>query len=63
MTAHDVLEVFKSNSEKIKAVVLDLIGKMPADLGSLGARQALTYSRGDGHAAGDKDIRLYELLP
>lgn len=63
VTAHDVLEVFKSNSEKIKAVVLDLIGKMPADLGSLGARQALTYSRGDGHAAGDKDIRLYELLP
>lgn len=62
VTAHDVLAVFKQNAENIKKVVLDLIGKMPADLDSLGARESLQYSRGDGHAATDRDIRLYELL-
>jgi 5'-methylthioadenosine phosphorylase len=62
VTAHDVLAVFKKNSENIKKVVLDLIGKMPKDLDALGARQALQYSRGDGHAASERDIRLYELL-
>lgn len=62
VNATDVLEVFKSNSEKIKKVVLDLIGKMPADLSSLNAREALVYSRGDGHAVSSEDIRLFELL-
>lgn len=62
VTATDVLAVFQKNAERIKKVVLDLIGKMPADLASLGARQALTYSRGDAHEAKDEDIRLYELL-
>lgn len=62
VTAHDVLEVFQKNSERIKKVVLDLIGKMPADLSTLGARKALTYSRGDAHAATAEDIRLYELM-
>lgn len=62
VTAHDVLEVFKSNAEKAKRVVMDLIKKMPSDLSSLGAREGLTYSRGDGHAASSDDIRLYELL-
>ncbi|MBX3120306.1 MAG: S-methyl-5'-thioadenosine phosphorylase [Fimbriimonadaceae bacterium] len=62
VTAHDVLEVFKSNAEKAKQVVMTLIQKMPADLSGLGARDGLTYSRGDGHAATDDDIRLYELL-
>ncbi|HZH97372.1 MAG TPA: S-methyl-5'-thioadenosine phosphorylase [Fimbriimonadaceae bacterium] len=62
VTAHDVLEVFQKNAERIKKVVLDLIGKMPADLGTLGAREALTYSRGDGHAATPEDIRLYHLI-
>lgn len=63
VTAHDVLAVFQSNAERIKKVVLDMIGKFPGDLSSLGARAGLTYSRGDGHAAGPKDIRLFELLP
>ncbi len=63
VTAHDVLEVFQKNAERIKAVVLDLIGKFPQDLDALGARQGLQYSRGDGHAATDNDIRLFELLP
>lgn len=62
VTAHDVLEVFQTNSERIKNVVLDLIGKMPADLGSLGAAQSLKYSRGDGHAVSPHDIRLFEQL-
>ncbi len=62
VNATDVLAVFKSNSEKIKKVVLDLIERMPADLDALGARQALQFSRGDGHAASSEDIRLFELL-
>lgn len=62
VNAHDVLEVFKSNSEKIKKVVLDLIGKLPTDLSGLGNRQGLEYSRGDGHAATAEDIRLFEIL-
>lgn len=60
VTAHDVLEVFKSNSEKIRGVVLDLIKRMPKDLDALGAREALKYTRGDGHAASDLDIRVFE---
>lgn len=62
VNAHDVLEVFKSNSEKIKKVVLDLIGKLPADLSVVQPKEALRFSRGDGHAATDDDIRLFEIL-
>jgi 5'-methylthioadenosine phosphorylase len=62
VNAHDVLEVFKSNSEKIKKVVLDLIGKIPADLSTVGARQMLDFSRGDGHATSPEDIRLFQIL-
>jgi len=62
VNATNVLEVFKSNSEKIKRVVLDLIGKFPTDLSTLNAREALTYSRGDGHAVSAEDIRLFEVL-
>lgn len=62
VTAHDVLAVFQKNAERIKKVVLDMVGKFPADLSTLGARQSLQYSRGDGHAAGPQDIRLFELL-
>lgn len=63
VTAHDVLAVFQSNAERIKKVVLDLIGKMPADLSTLGGRDGLAFSRGDGHAISPDDIRLYEVLP
>ena len=62
VNATNVLEVFKSNSEKIKKVVLDLIGKLPSDLSTLNAREALVYSRGDGHAVSSEDIRLFEVL-
>ncbi len=62
VNAHDVLEVFTKNAERIKSVVLDLIGKMPADLSTLGARQGLEFSRGDGHAQSPDDIRLFEVF-
>jgi 5'-methylthioadenosine phosphorylase len=41
-------------------VVIDLIGRLPADLDSLGARDALGPTRGDGHAISQADIRLFE---
>ncbi len=62
VNAHDVLEVFTKNAERIKGVVLELIGSMPADLSTLGARQGLEFSRGDGHAQSPDDIRLFEVL-
>ncbi len=60
VTAESVLEVFKKNSERIRKVVLDLVGRMPADLSTLHASEALKWSRGDGHATSERDIRLYE---
>lgn len=62
VTAHSVLEVFQMNSERIKKVVLDMIGKFPADLSTLQAAAALDFSRGDGHAATPLDVRLYKVL-
>jgi 5'-methylthioadenosine phosphorylase len=59
VTAHDVLEVFQKNSENIRRVVLDLISRMPSDLDTLGASEALKYTRGDGHAQSPFDIRLH----
>jgi len=58
--AQSVTDVFAQNADRIKKVVLDLIGRMPADLESLGARDALAPTRGDGHAATAEDIRLFE---
>ena len=52
VTAHDVLAVFEQNAERIRKVVLDMVGRFPEDLDSLGARDALAHTRGDGHAAG-----------
>lgn len=60
VTAHDVLAVFEQNAERIRKVVLDMIGRFPADLDALGAKDALRYTRGDGHAAGPSDIRIFE---
>jgi 5'-methylthioadenosine phosphorylase len=60
VNATDVLEVFQANAERIQAVVLDLIGRFPADLDALGARDALGPTRGDGHAMSREDIRLFE---
>jgi 5'-methylthioadenosine phosphorylase len=58
--AMSVLEVFAQNAERIQEVVLDLIGRFPADLDSLGARGALGPTRGDGHTISPEDIRLFE---
>ncbi|MCG9894319.1 MAG: S-methyl-5'-thioadenosine phosphorylase [Fimbriimonadaceae bacterium] len=60
VTAHDVLEVFKSNAEKARAVVLDLIGRLPADLSGIGSRESLAFTRGDGHAAHPADLRIFD---
>jgi 5'-methylthioadenosine phosphorylase len=58
--ARSVLEVFAQNAERIQEVVLDLIGRFPADLEALGALDALGPTRGDGHAISPEDIRLFE---
>ena len=58
--AMSVLEVFAQNAERIQKVVLDMIGRFPADLDALGARAALEHTRGDGHATSPEDIRLFE---
>jgi 5'-methylthioadenosine phosphorylase len=58
--ATSVLEVFQQNATRIQSVVLDMIGRFPADLDGLGARDALEHTRGDGHAASPEDIRLFE---
>ena len=60
VNAISVLEVFQQNASRIQAVVLDLIGRFPADLDALGARAALGPTRGDGHAMSGDDIRLFE---
>ena len=60
VTAHDVLAVFEQNAERIRKVVLDMVDRFPADLDALGAKDQLRYTRGDGHAAGPADIRLFE---
>jgi 5'-methylthioadenosine phosphorylase len=60
VTAHDVLAVFEQNAERIRKVVLDMVGRFPEDLDSLGALDALAHTRGDGHAAGASDIRIFE---
>ena len=58
--ARSVLEVFAENAERIQKVVLDMIGRFPADLDALGAMDALEFTRGDGHVASAEDIRLFE---
>jgi 5'-methylthioadenosine phosphorylase len=57
--ATDVLEVFKSNSEKIKKVVLDLIGRIPQDLSLVSTVDQLEFTRGDSVKASSEDIRLF----
>ena len=60
VNALSVLEVFAQNAERIQKVVLDLIGRFPADLDALGAADALGPTRGDGHAMSREDIRLFQ---
>jgi 5'-methylthioadenosine phosphorylase len=58
--ARSVLEVFAQNAERIQKVVLDMIGRFPADLDALGAMAALEFTRGDGHVMAPEDVRLFE---
>ncbi len=58
--AHSVLEVFQQNAERIRKVVLEMVGRFPEDLDELGAREALRFTRGDGHATSPLDVRLFE---
>jgi 5'-methylthioadenosine phosphorylase len=58
--AFSPLEVFQQNAVRIQKVVLDMIGRFPADLDSLGAREALAVTRGDGHVISPLDVRLFE---
>lgn len=60
VTAHNVLEVFMSNAEKARKVVLDLVKKIPAHMDRIGSAENLRYTRGDGHAVSDLDIRQFE---
>ena len=60
VTAHSVLEVFKKNSANARKVVLDIIKELPKDLDALGSREALKFTRGDGHAASDLDVRIFD---
>jgi 5'-methylthioadenosine phosphorylase len=62
VNAYDVLQVFSSNAQKIKQVVLDLIGRLPADLKTVSSVASLEYTRGDGHAETPEDIRLFRVL-
>ncbi|MBL8069064.1 MAG: S-methyl-5'-thioadenosine phosphorylase [Armatimonadetes bacterium] len=60
VTAHSVLEVFQQNAENARKVVLDMIRKFPHDLDSLGKKDGLQFTRGDGHASSQYDIRIFD---
>jgi 5'-methylthioadenosine phosphorylase len=62
VNATDVLAVFQQNAERIKKVVLDLIGKIPKDVESVSTVSGLEFTRGDGHSMSDADIRLFQIL-
>ncbi|MBA4292383.1 S-methyl-5'-thioadenosine phosphorylase [bacterium] len=60
VTAHSVLEVFQQNAENARKVVLGMIEKFPADLDALGKKDGLKFTRGDGHASSEYDIRIFD---
>jgi len=60
VTAHSVLEVFQKNAENARKVVLSLIGKLPADLSPLTSADMLDFTRGDGHATSEFDMRIFD---
>lgn len=62
VTAHDVLEVFAKNAERIKQVVLALVAKIPEELSDVSTVSGLEFTRGDAHAQRPEDIRLFRLL-
>ena len=60
VNAQSVTEVFAQNAARIQQVVIDMIGRFPADLDALGGRKLLEFSRGDGHVISPEDVRLFE---
>ena len=58
--AMSVLEVFAQNAARIQKVVLEMIGRFPADLDALGAVDALAVTRGDAHVIAPEDVRLFD---
>ena len=60
VTAHSVLEVFQKNAENARKVVLDIIKEMPKDLSTIGSKDSLKFTRGDGHATNPLDVRIFE---
>ena len=48
VTAHDVLEVFEQNAERIRKVVLDMVGRFPADLARSARRTPCGSRAGTG---------------
>ena len=61
VTAHDVLAVFEQNAERIRKVVLDMIGRFPADLDALGAPGRPARTRGaTAMPPAPADIRIFE---
>ncbi|MCH7944577.1 MAG: S-methyl-5'-thioadenosine phosphorylase [Armatimonadetes bacterium] len=60
VTAHNVLEVFKENAANATKVVLDLIKTMPDDLSVFSTAEGLQFTRGDGHAISEYDVRLFD---
>lgn len=60
VSAQEVLAVFQDNVTRVREVVLDMIGRFPKDLDSLGAVESLKFTRGDGLYASEEDTRLFE---
>ena len=60
VNAQDVLKVFEQNAQNLRKVVMGMIEKITDDLLTSDAKEALKYTRGDGHSATPSDIRLYE---
>ena len=60
VTAHNVLEVFKKNAANATKVVLDLIKSMPDDLSVFSTAEGLQFTRGDGHAISEYDVRIFD---
>jgi 5'-methylthioadenosine phosphorylase len=57
--SHDVLAVFQSNSANLRRVVMGMIENITDELLATNVKEELEYTRGDGHAASEKDIRLF----
>jgi 5'-methylthioadenosine phosphorylase len=58
VTAEEVVQVFHKNAERVRKVVLNLVGRLPTERKECGCADALKFSRGDAVAASAEDLRL-----